>query len=104
MTIHDSPSTIHLGEIDVRQVARLARLELSADEAERFGRELGSVLEFVEALKRVDVSDVEPTAHTAELINVFRADEAAPVVCETAEPRSPMPRVSRKRSLHRARR
>ena len=84
---HPRPAILHpLGpqsllpakSYDIQSVARLARLELSADEEQQYGRELGSVLDFVEALKRVDVEGVEPTAHTADLTNVFRADEPRP--------------------------
>ena len=64
--------------LDIQSVARLARLELTPEEAEQYGRELGRVLDFVEALKRVDVEGVEPTAHTADLTNVLRADEPRP--------------------------
>jgi len=49
------------GEIDVKYVAHLARLALSPEEEERIGAQLGSVLGYIEKLKEVDVSNVEPT-------------------------------------------
>ncbi len=63
-------------ELDVRYVARLARLELSDEEVARYQAQLSDVLTFVEALRKVDVSEVEPTAHASPVFNVFRQDEA----------------------------
>ena len=60
---------------DVRYVAQLARLDLSEAEITTFQTQLGHVLEHVEALRKVDVSVVEPTAHASAVFNVFRADE-----------------------------
>ena len=65
-------------DLDVRYVARLARLELSEEEVARFQAQLSDVLTYVEALRRVDVSGVEPTAHASAVFNVFRADEVQP--------------------------
>ena len=65
-------------ELDVRYIARLARLELSDEEVARYQSQLGNVLTFVEALRKVDVSGVEPTAHASPVFNVFRHDEAQP--------------------------
>ena len=63
-------------DLDVRYIARLARLELSDEEVERYQSQLSNVLTFVEALRQVDVSNVEPTAHASPVFNVFRQDEA----------------------------
>ena len=65
-------------ELDVRYVARLARLELSEDEIARYQAQLSDVLTFVEALRQVDVSGVEPTAHASAVFNVFREDTVQP--------------------------
>jgi len=64
--------------IDVRYVARLARLALSPEEEQKFGAQLGHVLGYIEKLKEVDVSGVEPTAHAFPLVNVTRPDEIRP--------------------------
>jgi aspartyl-tRNA(Asn)/glutamyl-tRNA(Gln) amidotransferase subunit C len=63
---------------DVRYTAQLARLNLSENEIAKFQAQLGQVLEYVEKLKAVDVSGVEPTAHAFPVHNVFRTDEARP--------------------------
>ncbi len=63
-------------DLDVRYIARLARLELSDEEVARYQSQLSNVLTFVEALRKVDVSGVEPTAHASPVFNVFRQDVA----------------------------
>jgi aspartyl-tRNA(Asn)/glutamyl-tRNA(Gln) amidotransferase subunit C len=62
-------------EFDVRYTAQLARLNLSDAEIEKFQAQLGQVLDYVEKLRKVDVSGVEPTAHAFPVHNVFRKDE-----------------------------
>jgi aspartyl-tRNA(Asn)/glutamyl-tRNA(Gln) amidotransferase subunit C len=62
-------------EFDVRYTAGLARLYLSDEEIAKFQAQLSQVLEYVEKLKAVDVSHVEPTAHANPVFNVVREDE-----------------------------
>ena len=62
-------------EIDVIYVAHLARLSLSPEEERKMGAQLGNILDYIEKLKEVDVSGVEPTAHAFPLVNVTRTDE-----------------------------
>ena len=62
-------------EFDVRYTAGLARLHLSEDEIAKFQAQLSQVLEYVEKLKAVDVSQVDATAHTNPVFNVVREDE-----------------------------
>jgi aspartyl-tRNA(Asn)/glutamyl-tRNA(Gln) amidotransferase subunit C len=62
-------------EFDVRYTAQLARLHLSEEEIAKFQAQLSQVLTYVEKLKAVDVSGVEPTAHANAIYNVFREDE-----------------------------
>ncbi len=64
--------------IDVKYVAHLARLSLTPEEEEKIGAQLGHVLGYIEKLKQVDVSGVEPTAHAFPLVNVTRPDETRP--------------------------
>ena len=59
----------------VDHVARLARLDLSADERERMRVELSHILEHAEKIQRLDLDDVEPTSHAIPIRNVMRADE-----------------------------
>lgn len=63
-------------DLNVRHVARLARIALAEDEATTFQEQLGRVLEHIEHLSKLDVSAVEPTAHTYPIFNVTRLDKA----------------------------
>jgi aspartyl-tRNA(Asn)/glutamyl-tRNA(Gln) amidotransferase subunit C len=63
---------------EVRWIAHLARLELSAAEVATMTRQLGAILEYVAQLREVDTEGVEPLAHPLPVQNVFRADEPAP--------------------------
>jgi len=65
-------------EIDVRYVAHLARLALTPEEEQKMAAQLTSVLGYIEKLKEVDVSGVEPTAHAFPMVNVTRPDEVRP--------------------------
>ena len=65
-------------DFDVRYTAQLARMNLTEEEVATFQAQLGQVLDFVEKLRAVDVSGVEPTAHAFAVQNVFRADESRP--------------------------
>jgi aspartyl-tRNA(Asn)/glutamyl-tRNA(Gln) amidotransferase subunit C len=62
-------------DLDVTYVARLARINLTEEEAHAFQRQLGDVLKYVKKLRQADVSHVEATAHTLPIFNVFREDE-----------------------------
>jgi len=62
-------------DFDIDYVAELARIELSADEKARLGTQLGDILRYVDQLREVDVTGVEPTAHSVPLLNVTRKDE-----------------------------
>ena len=64
--------------IDIDHVAKLARLALTPEEKAVFGSQLAGILARVEALGRVDVSGVEPSAHAAAVNNVWREDVARP--------------------------
>jgi aspartyl-tRNA(Asn)/glutamyl-tRNA(Gln) amidotransferase subunit C len=63
---------------EVLHVARLARLELTEDEVERFTEQLSAILEAVAKVSELDLSDVAPTAHPRDLVNAWAADEPRP--------------------------
>ena len=67
-----------MSDFNIQYVARLARIELSPEEQQTLGAQLGNILGYVAKLKEVDVSGVEPTAHAFPLVNVTRPDEARP--------------------------
>lgn len=65
-------------ELDVRYVAKLARLALTDEEARSYGAQLADILGHVAALNELDTSDVAATAQVIESRNVWREDEVVP--------------------------
>ncbi len=64
--------------IDVRYVAKLARLALTDEEAQRFGKQLEDLLGHVNVLSELDTSAVSATAQVVESRNVERDDVVGP--------------------------
>jgi len=65
-----------LSKDEVKHIAGLARVGLDEKEIKKFSETLSSILDWVEQLKEVDISGVEPTAHITGLENVAREDVA----------------------------
>ncbi len=63
---------------EVQHVARLARLHLTDEEAERMREQLDAILAYIDKLRELDVEGVEPTAHAVPLVNVMRDDVLVP--------------------------
>ena len=61
-------------DLDVAYVARLARINLTEDEAKIFQKQLDDVLKYVEKLRQLDVTGIDATAHMLPVFNVFRED------------------------------
>jgi aspartyl-tRNA(Asn)/glutamyl-tRNA(Gln) amidotransferase subunit C len=82
-----------LSSDQVLHVARLARLELTDGEVERFGGELSKVLDYIETIAELgDLEDVAPTSHVIDVENALRADEPRPSMpVETALASAPDP-------------
>ena len=59
----------------VLHVANLARLDVDKVLIDKFARQIGTVLEYVDKLKAVDTRDVTPTSHAISLTNAFREDD-----------------------------
>ena len=53
-----------LTETEVRKIAKLAKLELTDNEVEKFQHQLSEILDYVNMLQNVDTTNVEPTFHT----------------------------------------
>jgi aspartyl-tRNA(Asn)/glutamyl-tRNA(Gln) amidotransferase subunit C len=63
---------------DVEHVARLARLALTAEEKERMREQLDRILGYIDKLRELDITGVEPTSHAIPVLNVMRPDEMRP--------------------------
>lgn len=64
--------------IDLKHVARLARLALTEEELKKFETQVSAILDFVDRLKEVNVDGVEPTSHPLAIEDVFRDDAPKP--------------------------
>lgn len=69
-------SRIELKEVE--HVARLARLTLSPEEKARMREQLDRILGYIDKLRQLDTTDVEPTSHAVPMVNVMREDERRP--------------------------
>lgn len=65
-----------MSDFNIQYVARLARIALTPEEEACLGEQLGHILGYVDKLREVDVSGVEPMAHPFPLTNVMREDVA----------------------------
>ena len=63
---------------EVLHVAKLARLALTEEELERLGGQLDAILDAVSKVSELDLSDVPPTSHPLDLVNVLAEDEPRP--------------------------
>lgn len=59
---------------DIQHIAKLARLELTDKEIEKYGGQLSAVLGYIEQLGEVDTENIIPTAQVTGLENVLRID------------------------------
>lgn len=59
----------------INHLAHLARLEFSDDEKIELKQDLEKMIEFVEKLKEVDTTGVEPLMHITDAVNILREDE-----------------------------
>ena len=63
---------------EVLKVARLARLELTDEEVDRFAEQLSAILDAVSKVSELDLSDVPPTSHPLAVSNAWAEDEPRP--------------------------
>lgn len=62
----------------MKHVANLARLRFDEGELEKFTDQLNAILTYIDKLNELDTSEVEPTYHVLDLVNVFREDQVQP--------------------------
>ena len=67
-----------ISEQDVRHVATLARIALTDEQVTTLQHELSSILGHIDEIQKLDLADVEPTAHPLDVVNVTRVDERKP--------------------------
>lgn len=59
---------------EVKKVGQLARIQLNGQDLDKFGSQLAEVIDYIDLLNEVDVSEVEPTLQAIELGNVYGDD------------------------------
>jgi len=64
-----------LSKEEIKHIAKLARLDLTDAELEKYGGQLSDVLNYIDQLKEVEVKGVEPTAQVTGQENVLREDK-----------------------------
>lgn len=67
---------------EVEHIAKLARLGITKKEEEKFAKELSSILDYIEKLKKVDISKAKINSYPIKVENVMREDE------ESKEPKA----------------
>ena len=67
-----------LSRSDVERISLLARLKFGEDELDRMTAQLSQIVQYVEQLSDLDTDNVEPMAHTLDLVDVVRPDETRP--------------------------
>lgn len=65
----------NISKEEVKHVAHLARLAITDEEAEQLTEDLRRIINYAEELSELDTSNVEPTTHVLDLVNVLRKDE-----------------------------
>ena len=60
---------------EVIHVANLARLDVDEALIDKFAKQIGTILEYIDSLNRVDTEGVTPTSHAISLTNAFREDD-----------------------------
>lgn len=73
-----SKNKIILSKDQVKYIAHLSNLFLSEEEAGKITRDLSDTLAFIEKIKKVDTTNLQPTCQVTGLINVFREDKIIP--------------------------
>jgi len=63
---------------EVKNIAKLARLELTEEQVGRFGAQMASMLEYFTKLNEIETEGVEETSQVTGLENVFRPDVREP--------------------------
>ena len=59
---------------EVIHVAKLARLDVDEALIDKFAKQIGMILEYVDSLNRVNTEGIVPTSHAISLTNAFRDD------------------------------
>ncbi len=65
---------------EVLHLAKLANLEFTEEEVDRFTRQISSILDYVARLNELDTSAIEPTSHVESGSHALRDDALRPSI------------------------
>ena len=68
---------LKLSTSDVEYVAKLARLEITEAEKQKFTAQLNDILLYIDQLNELDTTGVAPMSHAIAVTNAFRDDKVA---------------------------
>lgn len=60
--------------IDLDKIAKLARIEITAEERDDLQKSLSNIIDHMDKLFAINVDGIEPSAHAYPLYNVLRDD------------------------------
>lgn len=60
----------------VKRIADLSKLEFTSDETTAILKDMNQMLEFIDQLKELDTSNIDPLIHMTEDENILREDDA----------------------------
>lgn len=63
-----------INEETIEYIGILAKLELSAEEKEKAKQDMARMIEYIDKLKELDTTGIEPVSHIVKQQNVFRED------------------------------
>lgn len=86
LTAEASPDTVAVSLDQVRHVADLANLELTAEELPRLARDLNAVLGYIAQLNELDTSAVPPMAQVSEALGIAPAESGETLRADQIRP------------------
>lgn len=66
---------MELTNATVKNVAHLARIELSVEESEKLALQFKDILDFIDKLKEINIDNISPTSHVLSVNTVLRDDQ-----------------------------
>lgn len=60
---------------EVLKLAKLSKIALTDQEVEKYAKEFGVLLDYIEQLQAIDTNGLEPTDQVTGLVNVMRSDK-----------------------------
>ena len=66
---------MEISKKEIEHIAKLARLEFTDKEFEKFTGQLSAILNYASKLNELNTENIEPTSHVIDLKNCFKEDK-----------------------------